>query len=323
MKKLKKNKLKYFVTGGCGFIGSHLVDRLIEEATVTVYDNLSSGKEAYIRHHFGKNNFRFIKADLLDFKTLQKAIKGSEAVFHIAANPEIRISVTSPKIDFEQGIVATYNVLEAMRLCAIKKIVFASSSTVFGDPLIRPTPEDYGPLRPVSVYGASKMACEGLISSYCHMFGIQAWILRFANIVGRRATHGIIIDLMHKLKKNQENLEVLGDGKQRKSYLLVEDCTDGMLFAFKKAHNSFNIFNLGTHDDIEVSQIVRILINKLGLKKVKISYAGGRRGWPGDVPLMLLGTTKMKKLGWKANRNSKKAIEKAIDDLIEDEYCRR
>lgn len=323
MKKLKKNKLKYFVTGGCGFIGSHLVDRLIEEAAVTVYDNLSSGKEAYIRHHYGKNNFRFIKADLLDFKTLQKAIKGSDTVFHIAANPEIRISVISPKIDFEQGIVATYNVLEAMRLRGIKKIVFASSSTVFGDPLIRPTPEDYGPLRPVSVYGASKMACEGLISSYCHMFGMQAWIFRFANIVGRRATHGIIIDLMHKLKKNQDNLEVLGDGKQRKSYLLVEDCRDGMLFAFKKVHNSFNIFNLGTHDDIKVSQIVRILINKLSLKGVNIRYGGGRRGWPGDVPLMLLDATKMKKHGWKASCNSKEAIEKAMDDLIEDEYCRR
>lgn len=320
MKTVKRNKLKYFVTGGCGFVGSHLVDRLIEEAEVTVYDNLSSGKEAYVRHHLGKKNFRFVKADLLDVQNLRHAIKGSDAVFHMAANPEIRIGQIMPDVDFRQGIVSTYNVLEAMRMSGIKKIVFSSSSTVFGEPAIRPTPEDYGPMRPISIYGASKLACEGLISAYCHMFGMRAWIFRFANIVGRRATHGILVDLINKLNKDSQGLEVLGNGRQRKSYLLAQDCADGMLFAFRNAKNPVNLLNLGTDDDIKVCEIVKILLKKSGLEKVKIRYSGGRRGWRGDVPLMLLDIKKMRELGWKASVNSRAAIEKSIDYLMRDGY---
>ena len=310
----------YFVTGGCGFIGSHVVDRLITGGSVVVYDNLSSGKKEFVAGHAGKKNFKFVKADLLDKATLIKAMRGADVVFHMAANPEIRIGEISPEVDFKQGVVVTYNVLEAMRHLGVKKIVFASSSTVFGELTVRPTPEDYAPMKPISIYGASKLACEGLISAYCHMFGMQAWIFRFANIVGKRGTHGILVDFLRKLEKDRKSLEVLGDGRQRKSYLLVEDVADGMVFAFRRAKDSVNIFNLGTEDDIQISKIARIVLKKLGLAKIKIRYTGGRRGWQGDVPLMLLDTARMKKLGWRVGYGSQFAVEKAVDALIQEKY---
>lgn len=309
-------KNTYLITGGCGFIGSHLVDLLIKENSVIVYDNLSSGKKEFIAHHLGKKNFKFIKADLLNKNKLSDVMLGVDAVFHLAANPEIRIGETNPKVDFTQGTIATFNLLEAMRVAGVKKIVFSSSSTVFGEPKIRPTPEDYGPLKPISMYGASKLACEGLISAYCHMFEMQAWIFRFANIVGSRATHGILVDFLKKLKKNSNTLQVLGDGRQRKSYLLVQDCVQGMYFGFKHARKKFNIFNLATVDDISVSEIANILLKKLGLSQTTIFYTGSKYGWKGDVPLMKLSIEKIKKLGWQVNYNSREAIEKAIEALV-------
>lgn len=313
-----KDVHKYFVTGGCGFIGSHLVDRLVSSGDVVVYDNLSSGKIEYVRCHLNKDNFKFIKGDLLNKTALKKAMRGSDAVFHMAANPEIRIGITSPKVDFEQGVMATYNVLEVIRACGIRKMIFASSSTVFGQPDVRPTPEDYGPMKPISIYGASKMACEGLISAYSHMFNIQSWIFRFANIVGKRTTHGILFDLIGKLNRDRRVLEVLGDGNQKKSYLLVEDCVDGMLYAINNASDSINIFNLGTGDDIKVSEIVKILLNKLGLNNTKIRYTGGVSGWRGDVPLMLLDTTRMNSLGWRVRYGSSEAIARAVEYILKE-----
>ena len=313
---MARKKNTYFVTGGCGFVGSHVVDRLITKGKVIVYDNLSSGKKEFIRPHIGKKNFKFIRADLLNKAVLAKAMRGADVVFHMAANPEIRIGETTPEIDFKQGVVATYNVLEAMRHGGVKKIVFSSSSTVFGEPAVRPTLEDYAPLKPISIYGASKLACEGLISAYCHMFGMQSWIFRFANIVGARGTHGILVDFMRKLKDDPNTLEVLGNGRQRKSYLLVEDCADGMLFAFTHAKEPVNILNLGSDDDIRVSQIAKIVLHKLGLKKTKLVYTGGGRGWRGDVPVMLLDTARMKKLGWHIKYGSFSAIESAVEALL-------
>lgn len=313
---MKKVRNKYFVTGGCGFIGSHLVDRLSGQGAVTVYDNLSSGKIGYIKHHLGKRDFKFVKRDLLDLAGIKKSMKGHDAVFHMAANPEIRIGIKSPGVDFEQGVVATYNVLEAMRACGIKKIIFASSSTVFGEPRLRPTPEDYGPMKPVSIYGGSKMACEGMISAYSHMFDIRSWIFRFANIIGKRTTHGILFDLIGKLNRDRKSLEVLGDGSQKKSYLMVEDCVDGMLYGFNNAKGAVNIFNLGTEDDIKVSEIVKILLNKMGLNDTKIKYIGGKSGWRGDVPMMLLDTTKMARIGWRVKYGSHDAIKKALEDIL-------
>ncbi|MFA5157410.1 MAG: NAD-dependent epimerase/dehydratase family protein [Candidatus Omnitrophota bacterium] len=319
---MRTTKTRYLVTGGCGFIGSHVVDRLIKSGAVIVYDNLSSGKKEFINGHLGKKNFRFIKADLLNKNALIKAMSGVDVVFHMAANPEIRIGEVEPEVDFKQGIVATYNVLEAMRLCRVKKIAFASSSTVFGEPAIRPTPEDYAPLKPISVYGASKLACEGLVSAYSYMFGIQSWIFRFANIVGKRGTHGILVDFLQKLEKNRKTLEVLGNGRQRKSYLLVEDVAGGMLFALRRAGEQVNIFNLGTADDIRISEIAGIVLEKSGLAKAKVRYTGGSRGWKGDVPLMLLDISKIRKLGWRINYGSRFAVIKAVDALLQEKYAR-
>lgn len=315
---MSQKKTSYFITGGCGFIASHLVARLSGRGRIVIYDNLSSGKKEFIEPYLQKGEVEFIEADLLDLPQLKKAVGGAEMVFHLAANPDIRRGIDAPEVDFNQGIVATYNLLEAMRAAGVKRIVFSSSSTVYGEPALRPTPEGYGTLEPISVYGAAKLACEGLISAYCHMFGMRGWIFRFANIVGKNATHGILVDFFAKLAKDPDCLEVLGDGRQRKSYLLAEECVEAMLYAVEKAEDrSLNIFNLGTQDDIEISRIAAMVVEKLQLKGVRFKYTGTRSGWPGDVPLMLLDTTKIKKIGWQPKYNSQQSLEKAIGSLIE------
>ncbi|MDI6641496.1 MAG: NAD-dependent epimerase/dehydratase family protein, partial [Elusimicrobiota bacterium] len=294
--------MKYFITGGAGFIGSNLVDRLIEEGDVTVYDNLSAGRKEFIEKHFGKKNFRFIKADILDFATLQEAIKRHDIVFHFAANSDIRFGVTvsSTDIDLKQGTLATYNVLEAMRLAGIKKIVYPSSSVVYGEPEVFPTPEDYGPLLPISLYGASKLACESLITAFTYTFDMQSWIFRFANVVGKNQTHGVIVDFIEKLNKNPLELEILGDGKQKKSYMLVEECIDAMFFVMKNTTHAVNVYNLGAGDQVSVNRIAEIVVEEMQLKNVQFKYTGTKRGWLGDVTEMLLDVGKLNKLGWKA-----------------------
>lgn len=303
---------KYFITGGAGFIGSHLTDYLARKGNVIVYDNLSSGSKDFIAHHLKKNNFCFIEGDLLDKNSLSRAIKGSDFVFHLAANPDIQLSVKKPDLDFQQGTLATFNVLEAMRKNSVAKIAFSSSSTVFGEPKIIPTPEDYAPLLPISTYGASKLASEGLIASYCHIYGFQSWIFRFANVIGSRLTHGAIYDFIKKLKKNKKTLEVLGDGRQKKSYIHVKDCVEAMPYCVSKSKEKVNLFNLGTTDRITVGEIAQILLKEMGLSQTKIVFTGGSRGWKGDVPQMLLDITKIKKLGWKPKYNSKEAVIETI-----------
>ena len=237
--------MKSFVTGGAGFIGSHLVDQLIIKGhTVTVFDDLSSGKTEFINHHLENDKFTFVKADLIDKETVSKKIKDHDIIFHIAANPDVRLGAQKPSIA-KKDILATYNILDAMREHCIKKIVFSSSSTIYGETPTFPLPENYGPLLPISVYGAAKLAAEGLISSFCHTFNMQGWIYRFANVVGVRGTHGVIVDFIKKLRKNPKELEILGDGKQRKPYLYVKECVDGILFGFEHADNEINFFNLG------------------------------------------------------------------------------
>ncbi len=314
-------KMKAFITGGAGFIGSHLADRLAEKGwSITVYDNLSSGKEDFIKHHLGKKYFKFIKADLLNFGKLRKSIAGHDVVFHLAANPDIRRGIRHTDVDLKQNTLVTYNVLESMRLAGVKEIVFASTSTVYGEPKIMPTPEDYGPLYPISLYGASKLACEALCTSFAHTFNMKCWIFRFANIVGGRATHGVIYDFLAKLGRNPKKLEILGDGKQTKSYLLIDDCVDAMLYAHKNSREQFNVFNLGSGDRVNVKTIAKILADKMGLKKVKFVFTGGKRGWPGDVPQMFLDVSKLSGLGWKAGCNSREAVRTAIDRILEE--CR-
>lgn len=308
--------MRYFVTGGAGFIGSHLVDRLIKIGKVTVYDNFSSGRRDFVQHHLGGNSFQLIEADLLDFDTLNQAIAGHNVVFHLAANPEVRQGAQDTKLDLEQETIATYNALEAMRLNGIKKVVFASSSTIYGETPVIPLPEGYGPVLPISLYGAGKLACEGLISAFCHTFDMQAWIFRFANIVGKRATHGVIFDFIQKLRQNPGELEILGDGKQCKPYLHVEDCIDGVLFGFRNAYEKVNIFNLGCSTATDVTTIAKMLVEAMGLTDVKFKYTGGGRGYPGDVPQVRFDITKISQLGWKPKYTSDEAVRKAIGDSL-------
>jgi UDP-glucose 4-epimerase len=309
------------VTGGAGFIGSHLVDRLIAAGEVVVFDNLTSGKHEFLSQHRCNPRLEFVRGDLLDMDRLEKALAGCDFVFHLAANPDIRVSsIERPDTDLKQGTIATFNVLEAMRRADVRKIAFSSSSVVYGEPTTIPTPENYGALVPISLYGASKLAAEGLISAYCGTFGLQTWIFRFANIVGSRATHGILVDFHRKLSTEQRELEVLGDGNQAKSYLLVEDCVDGMLFGIQHSNQPVNIFNLGSEDNVRVARIAEIFLREMGLNETEIRYTGGRRGWRGDVPLMQLDVTRMTALGWKARHSSEEAITLAARELVK---CRQ
>lgn len=308
--------MKYFITGGAGFIGSHLVDKLVAMSQVTVYDNLSSGNKNFINYHLGREGFQFIQADLLEFDTLAKAMTGHDIVFHMAANPDARDGIRDTDIDLKQGTIATRNVLEAMRVSGIKRIVFASSSTVYGETPVEPISEDYGPLQPISLYGASKVASEGLITAFCHLFNIQAWIFRLANVAGTRATHGVIFDFMNKLKQNPEELEILGDGNQEKPYIHVEDCVDGILYGFRHSNSQVNVFNLGCSSTTKVSAIAQMLVEEMGLRSVRFKYAGGDGGWPGDVPQVRFDTSHMERLGWKPKYTSNEAIRRALRDIL-------
>lgn len=310
-------KNKTVVTGGAGFIGSHMVDRLLSERNeVTVIDNLSSGRMEVLEHHTGNPDFKFTRLDILELEKLKKAIAGADIIFHLAANPDVRLGAENTKVHLEQNIIATYNLLEAMRINKQRNIVFTSTSTVYGEATALPTPEDYGPLVPISLYGASKLACEALITSYCHTFEMKSWIFRFANIVGSRSTHGIIVDFVNKLRNNPGTLEVLGDGQQRKSYLHVSDCVDAILFALENSHEMANIFNIGSNDTINATEIGEIVVEEMGLKNVEFSYTGGTRGWKGDVPKMLLSIDKLCTLGWKPVHNSRNSVVEAVRSTL-------
>jgi len=307
---------KILVTGGAGFIGSHLVDHFIEKGNkVTVFDNLSSGKMEFIETHLENPDFTLIKGDLLDQEAIEKACEGIGFVCHVAANPDVRLGASDTRVHLDQNILATYNLLEAMRKNNTKRIAFTSTSTVYGEASIMPTPEDYGPLIPISLYGASKLACEAFITSYSHTFDMQAWIFRFANIVGPRSTHGITVDFI-KLRKNANLLEVLGDGKQEKSYLHVSECVDAILFLIENSEEKVNIFNIGSEDTISATEIGKAVIEEMGLYNVEFTYTGGNRGWKGDVPKMRLGIEKMKSLGWKPVYTSEKSVRETARALL-------
>jgi len=307
------------VTGGAGFIGSHLVESLLKEhnSDVTVLDNFSSGKREFLDVHMDNPHFHLIEADLLLSGNLQDAVAGKDMVFHLAANPDVKLGAIDTRVHLDQNVMATYRLLEAMRESGVRKIAFTSTSTVYGEARVVPTPEDYGPLLPISLYGASKLACEALISSYCHTFDMQSWIYRFANIVGERGTHGVLVDFIRKLRANPKELEILGSGKQQKSYLDVRDCVEAMLFCVKGSAEQVNVFNIGSEDSVDVTQIANIVARVLGLSGVRYLYTGGvdGRGWKGDVKVMLLSIEEIKKLGWKPNMSSAEAIESAVKAL--------
>ena len=308
------------ITGGAGFIGSHLLDRLLPDNDVTVLDNFSSGKRERLARCTGKSNFCLIEADLLQPDCLAEALAGKDMVFHLAANPDVRLGAVDSNVHLRQNIIATHNLLEAMREAKVNKIAFTSTSTVYGEAKQIPTPEDYGPLLPISLYGASKLACEALISSYCHTFDMQAWIYRFANIVGERGSHGVLVDFIRKLRENPAELEILGSGRQKKSYLEVKDCVEAMLLCLQASEEKVSLFNIGSEDSVDVTEIADIVVRLMGLKDVSYRYTGGDegRGWKGDVRVMLLSLEKIKGLGWRAKGGSAQAIQSAVEALLRD-----
>ena len=312
--------LKVFVTGGAGFIGSQLVDRLITQGdAVTVYDNLSFGRKNFFEHHTENPRFKFVEGDLLDPELLRKNMADHELVCHLAANPQAIEGTRNTRLDLEQNTIATYNVLESMRINGVKKLIFTSSGTVYGDIPDLELDERYGPMLPISLYGASKLACEGLISGFSNLFGIQAWVFRFGNIVGPRATHGVIYDLLLKLKKDPQTLEVLGDGNQTKPYVYIDDCLNGVLHCFENAKEQINLYNLAPASVTSVKTIVKILLEKTGNQTTRVHYTGGVEGgggWLGDVSKVKLNAIKAYKLGWKPKYSSDESVAKTIDDLI-------
>ena len=309
--------MRILITGGAGFIGSNLTERLLNEGySVIQADNFLRVKPDKIEQFRENPKFEFKETDLSDSKIAIPVFKGVDAVFHLSANSDIQEGTMHTDKDLNIGTIVTYNVLEAMRLNGVKNIIFASTSAVYGIAEQAPTKEDYGPLFPISLYGASKLACEGLISAFCHNFGMRAWIFRFANVIGKNPTHGIIFDLIKKLKNNRHEIEVLGDGKQSKPYLLVSDVVDGALFGFLNSKNEINFFNLACEGASTVEFIVSTLLKKLKMEKTKIIYTGGNQGWKGDVPNVRLSVEKMRELGWSAQLTSDEAVSKGIEEII-------
>lgn len=310
--------MRYFITGGAGFVGSNTVDRLLqnENNEVTVLDNFSSGQMSYIEQHLGNRRFKLIKDDLLNLSKVKDTIKGHDFVFHFAANADIAKSMVQTDLDLKLGIISTYNVLEAMRVNKIKKVAYSSGSGVYGDVGLTETAEDFGPLLPISMYGASKLGAEGIISAFCNMFDMQAWIFRLANIVGKRQTHGVGFDFVRKLRKNSNKLEILGDGTQSKSYIHVSDVIEAMQFLIENSNEIVNVFNVATDDYITVNTIARIVASQMGLENVVFEYTGGQKGWKGDVPVVRFDLTKAHNLGWRAKYNSREALRLSIQELL-------
>jgi len=308
------------VTGCAGFVGSNLVDRLLLEGyQVTGIDNFSTGQRRFLTNASLNPNFHFIQVDLLDLAGVIRAFEGGETVFHLAANADVRFGTDHPRLDLEQNTIATYNVLEAMRANSIKRIAFSSTGSVYGEGLAVPTPEDsHFPIQ-TSLYGASKAAGEGLISAYCEGFGFRAYIFRFVSILGDRYTHGHVFDFYRKLMIDSSRLLVLGNGKQRKSYLHVQDCIDAILIAMEKAQDKVNIFNLGVDSYCQVNDSIGWICDELGVRP-KLTYSGGDRGWIGDNPFIFLDTKRIQALGWRAKFDIKIAVIKTVQYLRSNEW---
>ena len=311
--------MRALVTGGAGFIGSHLVDELVDAGySVKIIDNLSSGNLALVNHQIAAGNAEFIEGDITSIDDVLQATKEVDVVFHMAANPDIRLGTQVTDTDLKQGTIATYNILEAMRINNVNKIVFASSSVVYGEDAPMPTPESFGPCLPISLYGASKVGSEGLITSWVGTFDFQAWIFRFANIIGNRGTHGVIFDFIHKLKRDNSRLEVLGNGLQEKSYMEVKDCVRGMMHIFNTSTSPINLYNLGSHDTCSVRRIAEIVVEETGCRDATIEYTGGDRGWAGDIPRAMLSIEKMLSTGYDVMYNSEAAVRHTTKCLIEE-----
>ncbi|MCU0666221.1 MAG: NAD-dependent epimerase/dehydratase family protein [Candidatus Omnitrophica bacterium] len=308
---------KYFISGGAGFIGSHMCRHLLSNCPndkVVVYDNFSSGDISFLSD-LRSSRLQIINADIKDIKKLSRCLtKDVSLVYHFASNADIARAVKFPEIDFWEGTYLVNNILEAMRVNGVKNLIFSSGSGIYGDVGLNRLSEQYAPLLPVSTYGASKLAAEALICAYCHMFGINATVLRFANVVGPNQTHGVGYDFVRRLLKDKKRLKILGNGKQSKSYIYVSDVIKAILLTQRK-NKGFNFYNVSTLDSISVKQIADVVTRVMGLSKVKYEYTGGSRGWQGDVPVVRLDSSKIRKLGWNNSYSSLQAITKSAEAI--------
>jgi len=313
---------RYFISGGAGFIGSHFTDRLLSDDSVlavSLYDNFSSGREWHYEHHQNDSRLRVIRGDVKDLDRLTSAMEGHDIVIHLASNPDIARAATEPEIDFREGTLLTNNVVESMRRTGTKSILYASGSGVYGDLGEREVDEAYGPLIPISTYGASKLAGEALICSYCHMFDFTGRAFRFGNVVGPRQTHGVGFDFLRQLMKNPGKLRILGDGTQSKSYIHVRDVVEAVLLASRSSRERFAIYNVAT-DYITVTEIAHLAAECAGLNpsEVKFEYTGGDRGWKGDVPIVRLNTDRIRGLGWVCGSGSRQALRDSMMAMLND-----
>jgi UDP-glucose 4-epimerase len=303
------------VTGGAGFIGSHLVDRLLADGCeVTAYDNLSTGQLEFLEAARRHPHFRLVEGDLLDVGRLADSFGGHDLVFHLAANADVRLGTAHPRRDLVQKTIATFNVLEALRSVGVRRLAFASTGSIYGEPEVFPTPESSPFPIQTSLYGASKLAGEGLISAYAHGFGFQAYIFRFVSILGERYTHGHVIDFYRKLLADPVEIEVLGNGRQRKSYLYVHDCISAMLLAIDRADDPVSVFNLGTEEYCTVDDSLEWICRHLGVQP-KRYYTGGDRGWVGDSPFIFLDTSRIRGLGWRPTLSIREAVLRTLSYL--------
>jgi UDP-glucose 4-epimerase len=311
--------MNYFIVGGAGFIGSSLVHRLLDRHPldfVTVYDNFSTGKREFFKDIKNNPNLTIIKGDAKDLPFLTLKMRNMDVVYHFASNADISKAMTHPSIDFWEGTYLTHNVLEAMRINKVKKIIYASGSGVYGDHHSVLMHEFVTPMLPVSTYGASKLAGEALISAYCHMFDMQGRVYRFANVIGKNQTHGIISDIIGRLKKNSKELEVLGDGSQNKCYIHISDILNAISMT-EGGNEQYEYYNVSSETNITVAEIVNMILEEMGLFDItKVKYGDTPGGWQGDIPVVRLDASKIKRMGWEYIYNSEKAVEKTIKEIL-------
>ena len=313
---------RVLLTGGAGFIGSHVLDLLAPSGVhFTVYDNLTNGKLDYIESHLARPNVTFVKADILDRERLTEATRGHDLVWHLAANTDIINSHDQPSRDLDDCAVGTFNAVEAMRKTGVRDIIFASSGAVYGNICAdQPVTEDAGPLLPVSTYGAGKIASEAFISSFCHVYGLRGWMYRFGNVIGARMTHGVIYDFLGRLQKDPTRLLVRGDGRQEKNYFLVEECIDGMLYGYAKVplddENPCGVYNLGTPTVSKVIDIAQIIVDEMNLPDARIEIEGTKKAWPGDQPRVHFEVGKFTARGWTSRLNSDQSVRIAVRRML-------
>lgn len=313
--------MRYFITGGAGFIGSNMVDRLLSEPDneVIAYDNFSTGRREFLEEALKNPRFQLVEGDTLDEDKMKEAMSGVDFVFHFAANADVRMGTQHPSKDLEQNTIATFHVLEAMRANNVKRIGFSSTGSVYGEAEVIPTPENAPFPVQTSLYGASKLACEGLLGAYAEGFDFQVYIFRFVSILGERYTHGHVFDFVKKLQADPTKLHILGNGKQRKSYLYVKDCMEAILTMIRKANEKVNIYNLGTDQYCEVNDSVGWICKRLGVSP-EFTYAGGERGWIGDNPFIYLDTQKVRSLGWESKATIEEGVVKTVEYLLENPW---